>query len=244
MTDDDTLRHQRFAPTHYEVLGVAANADQATIRRAYHEAARRWHPDRRGALAPADAARAEDEMRRVNQAWAVLSRADRRRAYDSDLRRGMADQPGPARPAGVRSDDGIVRIDPRLLDPDFLAARRHLHYDDISKTHSVILRVVPVVFVLGLLVAIFVFTAYARGGGDAAVSTTVPGPNLGQGIEANMCVTVLGGPSLLARPCDANADGRVIGARMADVEGSVCPLGTVREVTLANGVVACLGAVN
>jgi hypothetical protein len=242
MNDEQVSIHQRFAPTHYQVLEVEQTADQATIRRAYHQAARRWHPDGLGELAAGQVRRAEDEIRRVNQAWAVLGREDRRQAYDRELRRGGPGE-ATARAAGVRSDDGVIRIDPRLLDPEFLAARRHAQFDEISRTHSIILRAVPMVAVLGLLGAIFVFTAYARGDGDSGSSTTVVGPSLGAGIEANTCVSVLTGPSLLARPCDPSADGRVIGARESNVEGSTCPLGTTREVTLSNGVVACLAPV-
>ncbi len=228
-------------PTHYQVLDVAPTADQAAIRRAYHQAARRWHPDHRGELTLDDAQRAEGEIRRVNQAWEVLGRPERRREYDRQLREGGV-QAASARPAGVRSDDGVIRIDPRLLDPEFLAARRHAQFDDISRTHSIVLRAAPLVLVFGLLAAIFVFTAYARADGPVAdgPGDTLAGPQLGQGVEANDCVSVMTGPALLARPCDPGAEWRVIGARIDGAEGSVCPLGTTRDVLLPNGVHACL----
>ena len=75
----------------------------------------------------------------------------------------------------------------------------------ISNRSSAILRVAPMLALLGLLLAIFVFTAYARNGDATAATTTLPGPSLGAGIKANDCVTVLTGPSLLSRPCDATA---------------------------------------
>lgn len=244
MTDESAPIHQRFAPTHYQVLDVSQTADQAAIRRAYHKAARRWHPDRLGELSPADASRAEDEIRRVNQAWEILGREERRRAYDRQLREGTAASAGAQPRPGVRNDDGVIRIDPRLLDPEFVAARRHAQFEQISHTQSVMLRVLPVAGILGLLIAIFVFTAYARNDpGAAPANTTLAGPSLGAGINANSCVRVLTGPSLLAQPCGPQADGRVIGARL-DLPSSACPLGTVREVALSNGVVACLAAVS
>ncbi len=239
--NDDQVPHQRHVSTHYEVLGVAAKADQSEIRRAYHVAARRWHPDRLGELAPTEASRAEDEIRRVNLAWEVLGREDRRSAYDLELRRGAV--PSQPRPAGVRSDDGVIRIDPRLLDPEFLAARRHAQFDQISNRSSMVLRAAPLVAVLGLLAAIFIFSAYARGGGEQSTTSTVAGPNLGAGVAANDCVSVLTGPALLERPCDGAADGRVIGARLEDAPDAVCPLGTTREIALQNGVVVCLASV-
>ena len=66
--------------THYDVLGVAVGASRADIHRAYLVLARRHHPDAGGD---------EAAMRRVNQAWAVLSDTGRRRRYDveHDLRR-------------------------------------------------------------------------------------------------------------------------------------------------------------
>jgi len=228
-------------PTHYQVLDVAPTADQAAIRRAYHRAARRWHPDRRGELTPEEAGRAEGEIRRVNQAWEVLGRPERRQEYDRQLREGGVREAAP-RPAGMRSDDGVIRIDPRLLDPEFLAARRHAQFDDISHTHSIVLRAAPLVLVFGLLAAIFVFTAYARGDGSVGDGPldTVAGPELGAGVEANDCVSVMTGPALLPRPCDPGAEWRVIGARIDGVEGMPCPLGTTRDVLLPNGVHACL----
>jgi hypothetical protein len=225
-------------PTHYEVLGVARTADHGEIRQAYHRAARRWHPDRFGGSPPAEAARAEDEMRRVNSAWEVLREAPRRLAYDRALD-GRVTFGGRAG-TGIRADDGVIRIDPRLLDPDFVRARRHAQLDEISNRNSLIVRVAPLVLLLSLLVGIFVFTAYARSGAGSSGTTTVPGPSLGAGIDAGDCVSVLTGPALLARPCDASARDRVIGARLPDGE---CPLGTTTEVDLTNGVTACLAPV-
>ncbi|MCP4223723.1 MAG: J domain-containing protein [Actinomycetia bacterium] len=232
----------RAVATHYEVLDIARTANHADIRQAYHRAARRWHPDGFVDQSRREAGRAEAEMRRINQAWEVLSDEARRRTYDLELRRGVGGGGVGANGSGrTVSDDGVIQIDPRLLDPSLLAARRLAQGKRISNRSSLVLRAVPVLAVLGLLGAIFVFTAYARDNPDVATTTTSPAPNLGSGIVANDCVTVLTGPALLERPCDAGADGRVIGARLED---GVCPLATIREVLLMNGVVACLGVVS
>lgn len=221
--------------THYDVLGVEPSADHEEIRRAYHRAARRWHPDQRSSMTTEEASRADTEMRRVNEAWQVLRQPESRRDYDRRVARGGSG----GLSNGIRvDDDGVSRIDPRLLDPAFLAARRHAQIDEISNRSSIILRSVPVVALLALLVAIVVGTAYARAGGDVASTTTVPSPSLGSGIEANDCVSVLSGPALIERPCGPGADGRVVGAHLP---GGTCPLGTVREVELSNETVACLG---
>ncbi len=221
---------------HYEILGVNPSANHDQIRRAYLSAARTWHPDRHSGKPADEANKAEQAMRRVNQAWSVLGDKANRAAYDRQLtpRTGQ----GSGANHGIRTEDGVTRVDPRLLDPAYLAARRDAQLHDISNRSSFILRAIPLLAVLGLLVAIFVFTAYARNGVDGETETTVPGPNLGAGIAANDCVVVIGGPALLEVPCSSTAE-RVIGARMAD---GVCPLGTDRDVVLSNGSIVCLDA--
>ena len=228
--------HRSSSRTHYEVLGVDRAADHEEIRKAYLDAARRWHPDRLGDVSASEATVAEAAMRDVNQAWSILGEKDERAAYDQQLvARSSAFGD---RADGVETDPRVLRIDPRLLDPEFLAARRDAQLNEISGRSAVAVRALPVLLVLGLLVGIFVFSAYADRSDDGSPVTTVPGPALGAGIEANDCVVVMSGPSLLEVPCTATADGAVIGAHMG--EGS-CPLLTIREVELSNGVWVCLG---
>ena len=225
------------------MLGVPRRADHDEIRRAYLEAARRWHPDRLRGRPAAEAERAELAMREVNQAWAVLGNRERRRAYDQQL---VPRAPGPGERAGVRTAEGVTRIDPRLLDPEFLAARREAQLDQISGRSSLILRAAPLVAVLGLLAAILVFTAYARDSVGSGAPSTLAGVGaeqwpLGQGIGPNDCVVVMGGPSLIETDCSPTAAGRVIAA-LEDREAGPCPLGTIREVELTNGRIACLAS--
>ncbi len=217
---------------HYRVLGVARRAEPDEIRKAYLDAARRWHPDRQAGKTADRMAEAERNMRQANEAFAVLSDPEQRRAYDQRWRQDSTS----GRP-GVRTDDGITRVDPRLLDPEFLAARRAAQIDEISHRSSVVVRAIPVVVVLALLGAIFVFTAYARDGEGPPVATTVPGPALGGDIVANDCVVITSGPALQEVPCTAAVAWRVIGARLPDGQ---CPLGTETEVELTNGAIVCL----
>ncbi len=226
--------------SHYEVLGVPRQADHDQIRRAYLSAARRWHPDHHSGRPVAETERAEQAMRRVNQAWAVLGDKASREAYDRQLIPQTGAPVGSTGAQGFRTDDGVIRIDPRLLDPEFLTARRDAQLDEISTRSSLVLRAAPILAVLGLLVAIFVFTAYARDSIDRPSNTPIAGPRLGAGIAANDCVVVTSGPALLEVPCTATADGRVFGARLPDGQ---CPLGTDREVVLSNGSIVCLDAV-
>lgn len=228
-------------PTFYEVLGVERTADHEEIRRAYLTAARRWHPDKMQDVAASESAEAEAAMRRVNEAWSVLGKVDSRRNYDQQLIAGAAGRSSVFEGSpGVDEDPRIRRIDPRLIDPEFLAARRDMQLNEISDRSAMVVRAFPVLLVLGLLIGIFVVTAYADNRSDTSPNTTVPGPSLGAGIEANDCVDIIGGPSLLEVPCTATADGLVIGAHLGD---GACPVGTIREFELSNGVWVCLGAV-
>lgn len=218
-------------PTHYDTLGVDPSSSHDEIRRAYHDAARRWHPDRFVDRPEAEAERADDSMRAVNEAWRVLGDDARRRRYDTE-RTGQV----PDRSQYVRTEDGVTRIDPRLLDPEFLAARRQAQEEAIEDNHSAALRVVPMLALFVLLVGIFVFTAYANGRAGTGPTDTVPGPAIG--VEAGACVRILPGPQLLELPCDGLIDGRVVGAHEP---GGVCPAVAIRTVELSNGITVCLG---
>ena len=61
----------------YAALGVARDADEDTIRKAYRKLARRFHPD----VNPDDAT-AEERFKTISEAYAVLSDEEKRRAYD------------------------------------------------------------------------------------------------------------------------------------------------------------------
>ncbi len=63
---------------HWEVLGLAPGADAASLKRAFRQQARRWHPDLNG-----NDPVAEDQFKRVNEAYAVLSDPIRRRAWEA-----------------------------------------------------------------------------------------------------------------------------------------------------------------
>lgn len=222
--------------THYKTLGVTADASNDEVRKAYLDAARRWHPDRFVDRAPLEMKQAEDQMRKLNEAWAVLGDRSSRQRYDREL--SALAQGASTVGEAVRSDAGVPRIDPRLLDPEFLANRRRLMEEDVDARHSSVVRVITVLGFFGLLIGIFVFSAYARGSSGTAPSTTFPAPDLGIGVEAGTCVRQMSDGSLQERSCDDLNDGRVVGAR--EVDGS-CPPFTVRELLLPNELVVCLG---
>ncbi|MBM3784386.1 MAG: molecular chaperone DnaJ [Acidobacteria bacterium] len=62
---------------YYEVLGVGKTADESALKAAYRKLALQYHPDRN----PGDAA-AEEKFKEAAEAYAVLSDAQKRGAYD------------------------------------------------------------------------------------------------------------------------------------------------------------------
>jgi molecular chaperone DnaJ len=62
---------------YYEVLGVSRTATDAELKKAYRQVAMKYHPDRN----PGDAT-AEEKFKEANEAYAVLSDAEKRAHYD------------------------------------------------------------------------------------------------------------------------------------------------------------------
>jgi len=62
---------------YYQVLGVARDADESAIKRAYRQLARQYHPD-----VAADKKAAESHFKEINEAYEVLSDAQKRSNYD------------------------------------------------------------------------------------------------------------------------------------------------------------------
>lgn len=62
---------------YYEVLGVGKDADEAALKKAYRQVAKKYHPD----MNPGDA-EAEKKFKEASEAYAVLSDPEKRRQYD------------------------------------------------------------------------------------------------------------------------------------------------------------------
>lgn len=65
-----------MARDYYDVLGVARNADEASIKRAFRRLARELHPD------VSEAPDADERFKEVVEAYEVLSSSERRQLYD------------------------------------------------------------------------------------------------------------------------------------------------------------------
>jgi molecular chaperone DnaJ len=79
---------ERFARSHYDVLGVSRFASAAEIKKAFHALARVSHPDKQrsrqlsGKLSPTTA---QVRFREVREAYTVLKDERTRRAYDRGI---------------------------------------------------------------------------------------------------------------------------------------------------------------
>lgn len=173
-------------PSHYEVLGVAEDADTETIRRAYLALAKANHPDRRQSDDASARARAEERIRAANTAWNVLRDPGRRREYDLSL-------PGPsaASPSGVASTTtapagsrpgGVVGARPAPSGVVVPAERAGLW------------KFAPIVVLLAVLLGILVVSAYAQAGDDAvAPSGSSSGSELVPDIDDCVMVVLVDG---------------------------------------------------
>ena len=90
---------------YYEVLGVSKDADEATLKKAYRQVAKKYHPD----MNPGDA-EAEKKFKEASEAYAVLSDPEKRRQYDqfghAAFDGSASAGAGPA-PEGFQGDDVV-----------------------------------------------------------------------------------------------------------------------------------------
>jgi curved DNA-binding protein CbpA len=119
----------------YEQLGVEATATVAEMRRAYRQRAHQLHPDHQPDAAPTDLAAALQATARLNQAWEILSDPSRRARYDASVSGGT----------GLADDEPARTTDPS---PHRDAPRRRIS-------------MLPWLVLAAVMLAIFVFTAYA-----------------------------------------------------------------------------------
>jgi molecular chaperone DnaJ len=71
-----------MAKDYYEILGVAKNATEDEIKKAYRKLSMQWHPDRHVNDSEEDKKKAEDKFKEIAEAYSVLSDKDKRSKYD------------------------------------------------------------------------------------------------------------------------------------------------------------------
>uniref|UniRef100_A0A7S0GMX5 J domain-containing protein n=1 Tax=Proboscia inermis TaxID=420281 RepID=A0A7S0GMX5_9STRA len=98
----------------YKILGVARDADESEIKKAYRKMALKFHPDRQASGTEEEKQKAEVIFRDVNHAYEVLSDQEKKRRYDSGVDEQDLDNPN-ARPGGGHDHGGMGGIDPNVL---------------------------------------------------------------------------------------------------------------------------------
>ena len=206
---------------------MSPGASTEEVRRAYLARARALHPDRHSASSPDVARDAARAMQEVNEAWRVLRDPGRRGLYD-ERRRGVV----AGRRASRFTDDwGYV-------DPDNDLDPRPYHQPVEAPEGVRAVRSLPWIVVVVALAAIFVFTAYAGGGGNDGGNADGADSEQRSGVLIGECVRVQQGLGVVTVPCEGPSDGRVVA--YADVS-SKCPSRTTAH-DLPDGPVICLRA--
>jgi molecular chaperone DnaJ len=88
---------------YYETLGVAHNASEAEVKKAYRKLAMKYHPDRN-----AGDKSAEEKFKTLTEAYEVLSDSRKRSAYDQFGHAGVDQSAGPGGFGGGASNFGDV----------------------------------------------------------------------------------------------------------------------------------------
>jgi hypothetical protein len=137
-------------PDYYEIFGLSPSATLEEIRSAHRELVKRYHPDIY--WTSEDKARATEKLRAVNEAYAVLGNAERRKAYDSS--RAAAPRPtapvAQERPAQARRARSVVRRKAPLRP---VRVRAPLQWDNVFTLRRLAIAAVSV--------TVFVVAAYS-----------------------------------------------------------------------------------
>src|SRR6266446_7075766 len=92
---------------YYKTLGVARNASDEEIRKAFRKLARQYHPD-----VAKDKKAAEEKFKEINEAYEVLSDPEKRKKYDelgASWKQGAGFRPPPGWERRARRSGGGVQ---------------------------------------------------------------------------------------------------------------------------------------
>ena len=174
----------------------------------------RLHPDRLIDASAAERSLAERRMREINEAWRVLQDPARRRRYDDSRLQGRKG------PAAERSETLVARDDD---DEDLVDV-----LPEMGPVAAALFRHLPWVALLGVLVLIFVVTAYASKDDPVVVSKTA---------KPGACLDVSSGPTTTLVACSGPHELRII--RRVDA-ATDCPDRTERRRLGTDGLFDCV----
>jgi molecular chaperone DnaJ len=178
---------------------VAPSASPEDLRAAYRALARRLHPDAPGGSSAA--------MAEVNEAWRVLSDPGRRAVYDASLR---PQAPSSGTVTGpTRASDGV---------------RGDIPLDMLRRGRPAVRGTGWMVF-LGVLLAIFLFSAYANGQRGSNE------PGVDGLLQIGSCVALPPLRNAQEVPCSGPHDGVVV---TVELLGGPCP-GRLRSSLTPDG---------
>ncbi len=199
--------------THYETLGVTASASTAEIRKAYLRRARALHPDRHLGRPAQEARRAEEAMQQVNVAWNVLSDAKKKAEYDTSLKgrrapaRKPQTRPNPSRPSRQPSAAASRSAASNGSTASKQTAGRAIDEEEGDGSVS-IWASIPVLVVIGLLLGIFIVTAFMNDG----PSDNRPVIQTDTQLTTGDCFILVGGVPRERACSTGTADGQITGA--------------------------------
>jgi hypothetical protein len=126
-------------PDFYKILGVSPSANADAIKSAYRELVKKYHPDL--FHKPAEKAQATDKLQQINEAYAVLSDAERRREYDESRVREAAS----VRTASTRTASTSRPRRPKRAETE---AKKRTSYSVYAKLAGSIVAVIIVAFLV------------------------------------------------------------------------------------------------
>lgn len=129
MADEDPLEKLDY----YALLRVDESATADAVRRAFHEFAMRYHPDRYAAAPVEKQERAAAIYRRGAEAYRVLTDREQRRRYDEQLAKGQLRYEEPKSSSGSRPPaSGVLEVKNLRARPFFQKALEQIKSGDFK----------------------------------------------------------------------------------------------------------------
>ncbi len=122
--------------THYDLLGVASDADEDAIKKAYFDKAREWHSDRFASLDLPEPTRAkiQEIFRATEEAYRTLSNKDDRSTYDWVLDR--AARGLPTDPKVIMDAEGMFKKAQALIRKGEVGGAEPLLREAVALNHG------------------------------------------------------------------------------------------------------------